>query len=110
MQFDWLSISKHLLLVSAIYNFICLSAILAGLFLIKKWIKDELDDGQRRWRCSVDDNFVYYFVLLLLLTIAQAAVSLWISTADKDEFSGRIKSWGFGNHDDFLLFFIAILV
>ena len=80
-EYDWLSISKHLMIYSASFNFISLSAILAGLILIKNWIKDELD-GQRRWRCSLDGNFLLYFFMLLLLTLAQAAASIWFSTAD----------------------------
>ena len=99
-EYEWLRISQQLLICSSIFNFISLSAILAALFLIKKWIRDELD-GQRRWRCSVDGNFLLYFVLLLVLAFVQAAVSIWISTGDQDEFSKRIHDWGTAPNDDF---------
>ena len=85
IDYDWFSKSKQLLIVAACFNTVSVGAILAGLFLIKQWIKEELQ-AERRWRCAVDGNFLIYFVLLLLQAFAQIAVTIWISQTDQDEF------------------------
>ena len=84
--------SKQLLTSAACFNTVSLSATLAGLYLIKQWIKEELQ-AERRWRCAVDGNFLIYFVLLLLQALTQVAMTIWISNADQDEFKERIKIW-----------------
>ena len=80
-KYDWLSDSRHILAASVCFNTVTLGAFIAGLFLVKKWIKNELH-GQRRWRCSKDGNFLVYFVAVLLLTFGQIAVTIWIYLAD----------------------------
>ena len=73
-------------MISACLNIITLATILAGLFFVKSWIKFALE-GERRWRFTAEGNFLLYFILLLLLTIEQAAVSVWVSQADQASFS-----------------------
>ena len=78
LKYDWLSVCKHLLISAACLNAISLCSIFAALLIVKKWIKETFD-GERRWRCSVEGNFLLYFISLLLLTIEQAAITIWIS-------------------------------
>ena len=67
-DYDWLSDCKHLIISAACLNAVTLGSILAALLIVKKWIKDTFE-GERRWRCSVEGNFLLYFISLLLLTI-----------------------------------------
>ena len=64
LTYDWQSDSMQLLAESACLNVISLFVILAGLLIVKKWIEDEFI-GERTWRCSVDGNFLVYFILIL---------------------------------------------
>ena len=86
-----------------------MTAIFAGLLFIKKWINEALI-GQRRWRCTVDGNFLVYFILLLLQSLLQVAVTIWISSTNQQEFIDRQENWRFSNSDDFYLIFVAIMI
>ena len=68
-------------MVAIILNFISLCVILAGLYLVYQWIKSAFD-GERRWRCTKDGLFNFYFLLLLLLSIEQLAFTIWAHTND----------------------------
>ena len=85
LKYDWLTDSKHLLLTAACLNLVSLSAVLAGLIFVKRWINDEFL-GERRWRCFKDGNFLVYFIFLLLLTLQQAAMTVWVYRVDMDYF------------------------
>ena len=88
-EYDWLSVSKHLLISAACLNVVTLGSILAALLIVKKWIKDTFE-SERRWRCSVEGNFLLYFISLLLLIIEQAMISIWISYVDPATFKHRV--------------------
>ena len=53
LDYDWVSICKQLLAAAASLNIITLVAIVAGLILVKKWVKVTFE-GERRWRCSLE--------------------------------------------------------
>ena len=100
---------KKLLAVGTCLNLISLSAIFAGLLFVKKWMKDAFE-GERRWRCSADGNFLVYFILLITLTLVQVALMIFIFRIDPITYYYKIINWNTGKIDDFFSIFVAILI
>ena len=71
--------------VGAIFNFVSLGLITAGLMLIKRWIKHSFD-GIRRWRWSVDGLFLIYLLFLLVISVIDLALLYKFYSNDLSDF------------------------
>ena len=91
-NYDWQNASKQLLYIAISMNLVSLAVIVIGLIKIKKWIKESFD-GHRRWHYSKDGLFLFYFILLVQLSLLLIALLIWISTVNRKEFSQHITSW-----------------
>ena len=98
----------RLLAAAAGLNFITLVSISAGLFFVKKWIKETFE-GERRWRCSVDGKFLVYFILLLIITLFQFAVTIYIDHTSRWALTKKVIIWLALKSDDFYPIIEAIL-
>ena len=94
-NYDSLRDLKKLLSLATCLNVISLIAILAGLFTVKKWIKDTFE-GERRWRCSTDGNFLVYFIFLLTHTLLQVVLTVYSYQVDSITWYWKIIHWGNG--------------
>ena len=65
---------------------------------------------ERRWRCSVDGNFLVYLILLLILTAVQAAIMIVIYHTDLDAFREKVMQWDGCYTDDFYVMYVAIMI
>ena len=88
MSYDWAHTSKQLLAGATALNFITLVTTSTGLFYVKKWIKESFE-GERRWRCSKDGNFLVYLILVVILTAIQLAVIIYVSQSGRFAFDKR---------------------
>ena len=93
-----------------LYNVLSFGMIVAGLILIYRWIKDSFE-GFRRWRCSLDGQFLFYLLLLVALGIVEIAVLVTLYAHDMERFIENLSlRFSKRTDDSFYIFFICIMV
>ena len=104
VEFDWLSVSKKLLVLATCFNLLSFTIILCALIRVKKWIDEEFD-GQRRWRCHSDGLFLIYLILLTLISIVEIGVMIWLLLNDFANLQDQLFKWQFRDNDRYFKYF-----
>ena len=109
-NYDWVSVSKQLLQVASFYNLATFGIILTAHIKVKAWI-NSVFLGDRRWRCSVEGLFLIYLVLLLMLSLSELLIMIWLFNTDYKEFYLQLaKNWKVQLDNNYFQFFTAIMI
>ena len=108
-DYNWLRMIKNQVAVGLILNLISLAAILAGVIMVRKWIFSTFG-RLRRWRCSVDGNFLIYLLLLTLQTLEYAGLLIWAFSTNISTVPSKSDDTAIGKIYEFYKVFLAILI